>query len=207
MDGMHDLGGKQGFGKVDYVPKDKSYHHEWEMRAHALSALGRKLKIYNMDEYRHAVERMQPRHYMGATYYERVLTACATLYVEKGIVSAESLERHANGVFPLSRPSAAGRYGDEAPKTWEIGARVRVRDTFVPGHIRMPGYVRGKVGVVVGISPPTHLADSAGHNMPAALESAHSVRFNSRDIWGADCDAAAVYVDLFPSYLEDADSE
>lgn len=204
MDGMHDLGGKQGFGKVDYSINDVSYHHEWELRAHALSAFGRKLGLYNMDEYRHAVERMQPRHYLGATYYERVLTACATLYVEKGMLARQSLEHHAGGVFPLSRPTGPGRGNDPTSRMWNVGAKVRVRDLYVPGHVRMPGYVRGRVGVITGISPPTHFADSAGHNMPAALEPAYSVCFRSKELWGESCDDIGVYVDLFQSYLEDA---
>ena len=28
-----------------------------------------------------------------------------------------------------------------------------MKEDFVPGHIRMPGYIRGKVGVVVSESP------------------------------------------------------
>jgi len=27
--------------------------------------------IFNMDEYRHAIERMSPRHYLSASCYER----------------------------------------------------------------------------------------------------------------------------------------
>jgi nitrile hydratase subunit beta len=33
--------------------------------------------IYNMDEQRHAIERMEPRHYVAAAYFERHLTALA----------------------------------------------------------------------------------------------------------------------------------
>jgi nitrile hydratase len=33
----------------------------------------------------HAIERMEPRHYLAASYYERSLTSLATLCVEKGV--------------------------------------------------------------------------------------------------------------------------
>ena len=46
-----------------------------------------------MDEYRHAIERMEPRHYLSAGYYERSMTGLATLCVEKGLVTREELER------------------------------------------------------------------------------------------------------------------
>ena len=62
-----------------------------------------------MDEYRYAIERMEPRHYLSASYYERSLTGLATLCVEKGLVTREELEQRAQGAFPLSTPSARAR--------------------------------------------------------------------------------------------------
>ena len=72
MDGIHDLGGKQGFGKVRHSPVAKAFHAPWEKRANALYSLAVKAGIFNMDEYRHAIERMEPRHYLSAGYYERI---------------------------------------------------------------------------------------------------------------------------------------
>ena len=85
MDGMHDLGGKQGFGRVAYPspPHDET----WEPLVRALSAFALKGHIYNMDEFRHAIERLAPRHYINAPYYERHLTALATLLVEKDVIA------------------------------------------------------------------------------------------------------------------------
>jgi hypothetical protein len=109
MDAMYDLGGKQGFGKIRYAKDARAFHEPWEVRANALYALAVRFGILNMDEYRHAIERMEPRHYLTASYYERSLTGLATLCVEKGLVTREELERRAGGTFPLSGPSAAGR--------------------------------------------------------------------------------------------------
>src|SRR5476651_1674286 len=109
MDGIHDLGGRQGFGPVRYSPTSEAFHESWEKRVNALYSLAVKHGIFNMDEYRHAIERMGPRHYLSASYYERSLTSLATLLVEKGLVSREELERRAGGAFPLSSPGPAGR--------------------------------------------------------------------------------------------------
>ena len=84
MDGVHDLGGKQGFGPVRYGAGKAVFKAPWEKRANALYSLGIRLGIMNMDEYRHAIERMEPRHYLAAGYYERSLTGFATLCVERG---------------------------------------------------------------------------------------------------------------------------
>src|SRR5262245_56262614 len=150
MDGMHDLGGKQGFGAVRHARNAQVFHAPWEKRVNALYSLAVRLGIFNMDEYRHAIERMEPRHYLTASYYERSLTSLATLCVEKGIVSAEELERRAEGGFPLSLPCAPGRGNVDGRLRFQPGDRVRVRSDHIAGHARMPGYIRGKNGVVVG---------------------------------------------------------
>jgi len=108
MDGMHDLGGRQGFGRVRHARDAKVFHAPWEQRVNALLALAVRNGLVNMDEYRHAIERMEPRHYLGASYYERSMTGLATLCAEKGLVTRDELDRLAGGRFPLSGESAAG---------------------------------------------------------------------------------------------------
>ena len=132
MDGVHDLGGKQGFGPVRYESGRTAFKAAWEPRANALYSLGVRLGLINMDEYRHAIERMEPRHYLSASYYERSLTGFATLCVEKGIVSQEEIERLAEGSFPLSLPSAEGRLNALPRESFAVGDRVRVKNEFVP---------------------------------------------------------------------------
>ncbi len=202
MDGMHDLGGKQGFGRIRYSLKAQTFHEPWEKRVNALYSLAVKLGIFNMDEYRHAIERMEPRHYLSASYYERSLTSLATLCVEKGILTREELERRAQGQFPLSSPSAPGRANVEGRQRLRPGDRVQVRSDFVPGHVRMPGYIRGKTGVVVGVSPAYPFPDAHAHGVEAADEPTYDVRFNAEELWPNSADPAFVHVGVFESYLE-----
>src|SRR3954468_16408896 len=127
MDGIHDLGGRQGFGPIRYAVGAPAFHVDWEKRVNALYGMAVRRGIFNMDEYRHAIERMPPRHYLSASYYERSLTSLATLCVEKGLVTREELERRAQGAFPLAMPSAPGRGNAGARRRFALGDRVRVR--------------------------------------------------------------------------------
>src|SRR6185436_6231588 len=128
MDGVHDLGGRQGFGRVHYTVNAQAFHAPWELRANALYGFAVRSGIFNMDEYRHAIERMEPRHYLTAGYYERTLTSLATLCVEKGVVTREELESRARGLFPQAAPSAPGRTNVATRERFKVGDRVRVRD-------------------------------------------------------------------------------
>jgi nitrile hydratase beta subunit len=204
MDGVHDLGGKQGFGPVHYTQDASPFHERWEVRVNSLYANAVRRGVFNMDEYRHAIERMDARHYVTASYYERSLTSLATLCVEKGLVTREELERRAEGAFPLALPSAPGRGNVPTRQRFALGDVVRVRDESVRGHMRMPGYVRGKSGVVVGISPAYPFPDAHAHGVHSSDEPTYDVRFRSEDLWPGSSDPALVHVGLFESYLDPA---
>jgi nitrile hydratase len=201
---MHDLGGRQGFGRVHHSPQAEVFHAEWEKRSNALLAFAVKQGWLNMDEYRHAIERMEPRHYLAAGYYERQFTGLVTLLVEKGVVAREELERLAGGAIPLSLPSAPGRPNAAGRARFKQGDRVRVKQEFVPGHIRMPAYIRGKTGTVVAESPAYPFPDAHAHGVRAEDEPTYDVAFSSTDLWPNGADAALVHVGVFQSYLERA---
>jgi nitrile hydratase len=202
MDGLHDLGGRQGFGPVVRQGHTEPFHNEAEIRIAAMWVRLVRHGVYNMDEYRHAIERMEPRHYMTASYYERTFTAVASLCVERGVFSAGELSAAAGFEVPLSRPSREGRIADAQLPEIQVGDRVRVKDNFVPGHIRMPGYIRGKEGVVVGISPAYPYPDAHGHGLQSAWQRSFDVRFSSRHLWPDGAEDAEVQVGVFHSYLQ-----
>ncbi len=202
MDGLHDLGGRQGFGPVVRQGHTEPFHNEAEIRIAAMWVRLVRHGVYNMDEYRHAIERMEPRHYMTASYYERTFTAVASLCVERGVFSAGELSAAAGFEVPLSRPSREGRIADAQLPEIQVGDRVRVKDNFVPGHIRMPGYIRGKEGVVVGVSPAYPYPDAHGHGLQSAWQRSFDVRFSSRHLWPDGAEDAEVQVGVFHSYLQ-----
>lgn len=61
------------------------------------------------------------------------------------------------------------------------GDRVMVRAEYVPGHIRMPAYIRGKAGVVVNESPAYPFPDAHAHGVAATEEPTCDVRFSATD--------------------------
>lgn len=202
MDGMHDLGGRQGFGKVRYTVDAPAFHASWEVRANALYSFAVQRGIFNMDEYRHAIERMEPRHYLSASYYERSLTSLATLCVEKGVFTQEELEQRALGVFPLATRCGPGRTNAPSRESFKVGDRVRVKNDYVAGHHRLPAYIRGKTGTVVGESPAYPFPDAHAHGVGSQDEPTYDVRFRSEDLWPGGSEPALVHVGVFQSYLE-----
>jgi nitrile hydratase subunit beta len=79
-----DLGGASGFGAVDTASGDRPFHHEWEARVFALNRVFLQRGTYTLDEFRDAIERMDPHEYREASYYERWLVAIETLLEQKG---------------------------------------------------------------------------------------------------------------------------
>lgn len=47
MDGVHDLGGRQGFGKIRYAPGAPAFHADWEKRVNALYGMAVRHGIFN----------------------------------------------------------------------------------------------------------------------------------------------------------------
>src|SRR4030095_15710799 len=104
MDGVHDLGGMHGSGPVDREANEPVFHAPWEAAVYAIMRASMSSGLYNLDEFRHGVERMDPAHYLRSGYYEHWLDGIARVLVEKGVVSAEELERRTE--FFAARPDA-----------------------------------------------------------------------------------------------------
>ncbi|GAC1323008.1 MAG: hypothetical protein NVSMB22_10290 [Chloroflexota bacterium] len=91
MSRINDVGGMHGFGVIPTDLDGPPFHADWEAHVYALNRalLGRGL--YNLDEFRDAIERMAPAAYLAASYYERWLAAIVTLLEEKNVLSATEL--------------------------------------------------------------------------------------------------------------------
>ena len=172
VDGIHDLGGMQGFGAVVHSPAEPAFHDRWEAVARALLAVVAGAVGASGGEFRHSIERMEPGHYLTSGYYEHWLTAAATLAVEHELVTRSELEARAGGRFPLSGPVLTPTVVDAGPDVGEprfgVGDHVRVREWHPPGHTRCPRYVRGKAGTVVRWTAPIRCLISRPTAPPAA---------------------------------------
>lgn len=211
MDGIHDLGGVQGFGKVPHRINSKSYkpvfHEDWEHLGYSLTVVGGGLlAAYATDELRHAIERMSARQYFSAPYFDRIIVGTATLLVEKGLITQDELDEALGSPFELAAPSTnPGRPAPARANTapFDIGDEVQVRDEHIEGHIRVPGYCRGKRGKVLHrttVSWP--FPDAIGHGQQdAAHQPTYHVEFSARALWGDGAREGSVVVDLFEGYL------
>ena len=203
MDGIHDLGGRQGFGRIRHTLKAQTFHEPWERRSTRLLARRQAPAFSTWTNIACHRARMEARHYLSASYYERSLTSLATLCVEKASSLREARAPRGRPLPAVDAERARSRNVATREKL-NIGDKVTVRVEHIPGHVRAPGYVRGKTGVVVGISPAYPFPDAHAHGIHAEDEPTYDVRFNAEELWPNSADPAQVHVGIFESYLERA---
>ncbi|MGY1639187.1 hypothetical protein ACI78V_21275 [Geodermatophilus sp. SYSU D00742] len=92
MSRINDVGGMAGFPAIVEEPDEPPFHADWEAHVLALNGALIRRGVYNLDEFRDAIERMPPEEYLAASYYERWFTAITTLLVEKGVAAPGELE-------------------------------------------------------------------------------------------------------------------
>ena len=211
MDGVHDLGGVEGFGAVEVEDDEPPFHAPWEGRVHGMMlTLAVQGKIRN---FRYAIERMDPVHYLTSPYYEHWLEALERILVEGGEVTGAELAAAQGAATRRDDPAVADRVrsilgpfavqtAGEFTAAFRPGDRVQVRRTLSARHTRCPRYVRGQRGTVIGTHPPSPLHDLLVDGEIRA-EPYYSVAFESRGLWGdGDETPFEVVVDLWESYLE-----
>jgi nitrile hydratase len=217
VSGVHDLGGRPGFGRVEPEADEPVFHHAWEARVFALNLASGRHGRWNLDQSRHARELMPG--YLEAGYYERWLYGLEVLLDRAGLLTrAERDSGRAGPVGPgplrvlqaadvarVLRDPRGARADLDVPGRFRPGDRVRARDVEPAGHTRLPGYCRGRAGTVeidqgVWVFPDTHAA-----GLGQKPQRVYSVRFAARELWGAQASARdAVNVDLWDDYLEPA---
>jgi nitrile hydratase len=217
MDGVHDLGGKQGFGRVDQA-SDKVFSDRWEASVFAMVNASATAGAWpNVDRFRHAIERIDPEAYLNHGYYGRWLGGLETLLVEAGIVDslditdkaiekgalAEDLiaARPANKPDPMGpAPTSTGsdRELSRLP-LFKVGDEVTALNNVVPGHTRLPAYVRGKRGQVVLWHQGWVYPDTNAHGAGEQPQHLYTVKFTGDELWGQQ--GFSVCIDLFEPYI------
>jgi len=94
MNGVHDMGGLQGFGPID---------REAQERVFALFFGGFAGGFYNIDMFRAEIERMPGHEYLRSSYYEHWLHAIEALLIQGGAVTHAELQAR------IAELQAAGR--------------------------------------------------------------------------------------------------
>ncbi|MEV3904357.1 nitrile hydratase subunit beta [Mycobacterium sp. NPDC050551] len=215
MDGVHDMGGMDGFGAVRPEPPGPVFTHEWQGRVFAMSMAMGARGVWNIDVGRFGIETLPPRVYHDSSYYERWFLRLVDVAMAYGLVDPDEVDgRRAAAatdattftVDDVARVLKRGNYVRPATRDprFAPGDRVRARNIHPRSHTRLPRYVRGHVGVVERIHQPNVFPDSVVRGDGEDPQWLYTVRFEGRDLWGDDAEpGTAVSVDAFEPYLEE----
>jgi hypothetical protein len=90
MSSVHDVGGMRA-GPI-HIDDSVEFHDAWETKVFAMMRALVYNEVFTLDEFRHAVERLEPTTYLAAPYFHRWLDAIERLCVEKGILTQAELD-------------------------------------------------------------------------------------------------------------------
>ena len=219
MDGVHDMGGMDGFGPVEPERDEPVFHAPWEARVLAMRRAMGAANGWTIDMGRFAIEQIPPHVYLSATYYQKWFLGMRQMLLDHGLIDAAELEAgHAQGpaaVLPrgpfkltdVARIMARGQFDRpaSAPARFKAGDRVRAKNIHPRTHTRLPRYARGHVGIIERIQGCHVFPDTAAHGQGEAPQWLYTVVFDARELWGADADPTLkVSIEAFESYLDAA---
>jgi len=219
MNGLHDMGGMDGFGKVEPESDEPVFHAPWEGRVIALTRAMAAAGAWNIDMFRATRESQPPSVYLNSSYYKSWALVVEALAVKRGYLAPDELAAgHAlKPAKPLPRavlrregvPVAVRRGNYERPSTspplFEPGARVRTRNIHPTTHTRLPRYARGRLGVIERVLGFQVFPDSSALGNGDDARWLYVVVFEGRELWGDDGDPTLkVSIDAFEPYLEAA---
>ena len=217
MNGVHDMGGMQGMGPVQYEKNEPVFHAAWEGRVYALNRALRAWRKWTLDTDRHGVELLPAADYLRMSYYERWASRMFEGLVKFGLVTEEEIESGKPGPgSPKATPPLTAAMSDrfltrgipssDDPKIkpfFKVGQHVRARNINPLGHTRLPRYARGKSGTIVRDHGVYSFPDTTAHFLGEKRQHVYSVRFAARELWGESASPRDfVYIDMWDDYLE-----
>jgi nitrile hydratase len=219
MNGVHDMGGMDGFGKVEPEPNEPVFHEPWEGRVMAMNRAMGAMGIWNIDVGRFSREVLPPHVYLASSYYRKWFLGLEQMLLERGLVDADEvaaghalrpgkpLKRGKFDVAAVDRVMTRGSFGRPAPAParFKPGDRVRAKNIHPVSHTRLPRYVRGHVGVVERLHGSHVFPDTVVAGQGESPQWLYTVCFDSRELWGPDADPTVkVSIDAFEPYLDPA---
>jgi nitrile hydratase len=217
MDGIHDMGGMDGFGKVEAEQNEPPFHETWEGRVMAMQRAMGYAGAWHIDHSRYAQERIPPHIYLAASYYQKWAVAMETNVVERGLAGKDELDAGhalrpgkalprkltADAATMLTRGSFYRE--PQAPARFKAGDRVRTKNVHPATHTRLPRYARDKVGTVERCHGCHMYPDSVASNLGDNPQWLYTVVFDGPELWGPGSDPTLkVSIEAFEPYLERA---
>ena len=218
MDGVHDMGGMDGFGKVEAEQNEPPFHAPWEGRVLAMQRAMGYAGAWHIDHSRFAQEKLPPLSYLGSSYYQRWMLAMEKNVTERGYATPEELKAgHAltagKNLPRKLTPDVVGAglsrssfyRPQQGPQKFKPGDNVRTKNIHPATHTRLPRYARDKVGVVEMCHGCHMYPDSVATDQGDNPQWLYTVVFESRELWGPDADPTLkISIDAFEPYLEPA---
>jgi len=216
MNGVHDMGGLQCFGPVDPVPDEPVFHAEWEAKVLALTLAMGATGMWNIDQARHTRESLPPAYYLSAGYYRIWLVALEQLLLQNSLVSQAELEaghaidppvpikfllKAANVATALAAGTPYIR-AEASPAIFAVGDKIIVKNQHTRTHTRLPGYIRGRSGVIHSVQGAHVFPDTSATGQGESPQWLYNVEFAGRELWGEASQLASVHVDCWEPYLE-----
>ncbi len=216
MDGIHDLGGMQGFGPVHVKTGDADFRdmEDWEKRMWGLARNPLAPGI-TIDWFRHGIERLVPADYLSFAYFNKWCANYLMLMLDNGTITIEDVKR---GHVEDRDPPAAARTLEEALQinskasvSFEIesptepgfagGQAVRTHRQMPSNHTRLPRYARDARGTIIAYHGCHALPDEGAKGKHVG-EHLYTVSFAAGELWGQDADPRdTVTLDLWESYF------
>ncbi len=91
MNGIHDMGGMDGFGPVAREPNEPVFHEAREGRVFALSAAMGDVMPFSIGQFRYMREQIDPITYLKASYYEHWLIVLERQLAQVGLVTGDEI--------------------------------------------------------------------------------------------------------------------
>jgi nitrile hydratase len=216
MDGIHDLGGRHGFGKIDVDEEEVQFHEPYEGRIRSIVHAMTQAPDWSIDWFRHCRELIEPTDYLTRPYFDQWAQTYGAMMVNSGWATVNELatgkaESTVEGLpAPIDAAKAkasvlkARRFDADisAQPAFQVGDSVLTTTVVTNGHTRLPGYARGRSGAVI--------AHHGAHVFPDAMavnekrhEHLYTVEFVMAQLWPEASESTdTVTLDLWESYLE-----
>jgi nitrile hydratase subunit beta len=208
VNGEHDQGGTQSYGPIPRPQNEPVFQAPWEGRVEAMTiALLVAGHFGGGGVLRHAIESLPPLRYLQCGYFERHLEGLEGALVQRMVLGRaeirdrlEHLVSVEGGVDPrrsdpraepASTPAPPATSGEPSnrrnapfPRRFAVGDEVIARNLHPRGHTRLPRYVRGRRGRIIGVHPAAVFPDTDAHGMGENPQAIYTVSFDSQELWG-----------------------
>jgi nitrile hydratase subunit beta len=213
-----DLGGQDGHGVVRHESEGEALHADWERRVLALTLSMGAAGLWNIDMGRAARETLED--YGNLSYFQIWLAGLEKLLLQSGAAHAEELAqgRQIDAAVPVARVLHAAEVAaalargaptlrpPSRPARYAVGQWVRTSGIAPAHHTRLPGYARGKRGVIERIHGMHVFADAHAQGLGEQPQWLYTVTFDEQELWGqvTPPQRSRVSVDAWEPYLEAA---